>query len=58
MDDSQVGGPGGAIGNLWTATLYLSDRVKNQQILFSNENFSEILKLNVNVDKESANANL
>lgn len=37
-----------AIGELWTAKLFLSDKLKNNQILFSNSNFSAVINLNLN----------
>lgn len=37
-----------AIGELWTAKLYLSDKLSDKQIYFSNSVFSVVLNLNLN----------
>lgn len=44
-----------AIGELWTAKLYLSDKLSDKQIFFSNSTFSVVINLNLN-PKEVENA--
>jgi hypothetical protein len=36
------------IGELWTAKVYITDRLKNTSIFFSNHDFSVVLNLNLN----------
>ena len=52
MSDSEVGMGQGSVGNLWTAKLLVSKRVKQNHLLFSNDNFSAVLDLVVNTDNE------
>ena len=39
---------GSRIGNLWTAQLILSEKLNDDQVLFSNEVFSAVIDLNLN----------
>jgi hypothetical protein len=38
----------GSIGELWTARLFLSDRLSDKEIFFSNSIFSVVINLNLN----------
>jgi hypothetical protein len=44
-----------SIGELWTAKLFISDRLKNSEIIFSNNTFSAVI--NLNMDKIRSNSN-
>ena len=55
VNDSLIKIEDGAIGELWTAKLYLSDKMSDEQILFSNSVFSVVINLNLN-PKEIENA--
>jgi hypothetical protein len=48
IPDSVVGMEDGYIGSLWTAKLLPSDKLTDSQILFSNNNFSAVINLNLN----------
>jgi hypothetical protein len=47
-----------SIGELWTAKLLVSDKLKNSQIVFSNNVFSAVINLNLYPDQETENAYL
>lgn len=55
INDSELKPEGKAIGELWTAKLYLSDKLSDKQIFFSNSVFSVVINLNLN-PKEVENA--
>lgn len=46
--DSKIKMRAGSIGELWTARLLVSDKVNDNQILFSNSTFSAVINLNLN----------
>lgn len=48
IHDSVLKPEGKAIGELWTAKLYLSDKLTDKQIFFSNSVFSVVINLNLN----------
>ena len=48
VNDSVLKVEEGALGELWTAKLYLSDKLSDKQIFFSNSVFSVVINLNLN----------
>ncbi len=53
--DSEIKQEGKSIGELWTAKLYISDKLSDKQIFFSNSIFSVVINLNLNpMEKEDA----
>lgn len=51
IDDSFIGLRGDIIGVIWTADLIYSNKVREDQIIFSNENKTIVLFLNLNPDR-------
>jgi hypothetical protein len=41
-----------SLGDLWTANLLYSSRLRNSQIVFSNSSFSAVINLNMDSNKE------
>ncbi len=57
--DSVLKPESGSIGELWTAKLFLSDRLSDKEIFFSNSMFSVVINLNLNPNlKEVEDANI
>ena len=48
VSDSELKPEGRSIGELWTAKLYISDKLSDKQIFFSNSVFSVVINLNLN----------
>jgi len=57
IQDSELKPEKHYIGSLWTAKLLLSDKLFDSQILFSDDAFSVVVNLNLNL-KEVENANI
>jgi len=57
VSDSVIKVEEDSIGELWTAKLYLSDKLSNNQIFFSSSFFSVVIDLNLN-PKEVEYANV
>lgn len=47
-----------SIGKLWTAHLFLSDKLLNSQLALSNKEFSVILDIDLNPEREYVDANV
>ena len=47
-----------SIGELWTAKLLVSNKLNDRRILLSNDEFSTIINLNLNPNKETEHADL
>jgi len=50
IHDSEIGTDKDYIGNLWTAKLLVSRKVKENHLIFSNKNFSTVLDLSLDID--------
>jgi len=50
VQDSVLKPNGEFIGDLWTAKLLLSDKLQDQQVIFSNNTFSIVINLDMNID--------
>ncbi len=48
VNDSKLNPENDSIGELWTAKLYLSEKLTDKEIFFSNSVFSVVLNLNLN----------
>ena len=48
VKDSTLNPENGAIGELWTAKLFLSNKLSDKEIFFSNSVFSVVINLNLN----------
>ena len=52
VPDSKLKVEGDSIGGLWTAKLLVYDRLRDSQILFSNNTFSVVINLDTNPNVE------
>jgi hypothetical protein len=52
IKDSVLNPEGQSLGELWTAKLYLSNKLKNNEMFFSNNTFSVVINLNLNSNSD------
>ena len=52
IKDSVLMPEGGSLGELWTAKLFLSSKLKNNEMFFSNNTFSVVINLNLNSNSD------
>ena len=56
VEDSELNPEGEYIGDLWTAKLLLSPKLQDKQIVFSNNSFSVVINLDLDINPDNKGA--